>query len=144
MQGFCFPSFLDEICQVGYTECYNSKQFCTTLGIFQRLDCRQWVSIAAIEIIFFSVFISSLSRQIYQDARQIQTILFNQRNYIMFLQEICTSWFFRFLALTDQRVRYFVLLNCSCKSWSIIKTRDRFLLRYLRLKTHDTILLYSW
>ena len=62
------------------------------------------------------------------------------------------------------RVRYFVLLNYSYKSWSIIKTRDRFgicwswrfqntpymsnltkfWLRYLRLKTHDTILLFSW
>ena len=62
-----------------------------------------------------------------------------------------------------KRVRYFVLLNYSCKSWSNFKTRDRFgicrswgfqntpymsnltkfWLRYLRLKTHDTILLFS-
>ena len=63
-----------------------------------------------------------------------------------------------------QRVEYFVLLYYSHKSWSIIKTRGRFKicwswrfqntpymynltmfwLRYLRLKTHDTILLFSW
>ena len=62
-----------------------------------------------------------------------------------------------------KRVWYFVLLNYSCKSWSIFKTRDRFgicwswgfqntpymfnltkfWLRYLRLKTHETILLFS-
>ena len=62
-----------------------------------------------------------------------------------------------------KRVWYFVLLNYSCKSWSNFKTRDRFgicrswgfqntpymsnltkfWLRYLRLKTHDTILLFS-
>ena len=56
------------------------------------------------------------------------------------------------------------MLNYSYKSWSIIKTRDRFeicwswhfqntpymcnltkfWLRYLRLKTQDTILLFSW
>ena len=62
-----------------------------------------------------------------------------------------------------KRVQNFVLLNYSCKSWSNFKTRDRFgicrswgfqntpymcnltkfWLRYLRLKTHDTILLFS-
>ena len=62
------------------------------------------------------------------------------------------------------RVGYFVLLNYSYKSWSIIKTRDRFencwswhfqntpymsnltkfWLRYLRLKTDETNLLFSW
>ena len=63
-----------------------------------------------------------------------------------------------------KRVRYFVLLNYSWKSWLIFKTSDRFgicwswgfqntpymcnftkfSLRYLRLKTHGTILLFSW
>ena len=62
------------------------------------------------------------------------------------------------------RVGYFVLLNYSYKSWSIIKTRDifencwswrfqntpymsnltKFWLRYLRLKTYETNLLFSW
>ena len=59
---------------------------------------------------------------------------------------------------------YFVLLYYSHKSWTIFKTRvsfeiyrswrfqntpymcnlTKFWLRYLRLKTHDTILLFSW
>ena len=63
-----------------------------------------------------------------------------------------------------KRVRYFVLLNYSYKSWSIFKTRNRFgicwswgfqntpymcnmtkfWLRYLGLKTYYTILLFSY
>ena len=66
--------------------------------------------------------------------------------------------------VVEKSLWYFVLLYYSYKSWSIFKTRDRFeicwswrfqntpymckltkfWLRYLRLKTHDTILLFSW
>ena len=65
--------------------------------------------------------------------------------------------------VVEKSLLYFVLLYYSHKSWSIFKTRDRFgicwswrfqntpymsnltkfWLRYLRLKTHDTILLFS-
>ena len=64
----------------------------------------------------------------------------------------------------EKSLWYFVLLYYSHKSWLIFKTRDRFeicwswrfqntpymcnltkfWLRYLRLKTQDTILLFSW
>ena len=66
--------------------------------------------------------------------------------------------------VVEKSLWYFVLLYYSHKSWSIFKTRDRFeicwswrfqntpymcnltkfWLRYLRLKTQDTILFFSW
>ena len=76
----------------------------------------------------------------------------------------CETIFHLIHTVLAQRVAYFVLLYYSHKSGSIFKTRDRFeicwswcfqntpymsnltkfWLRYLRLKTHDTILLISW
>ena len=83
--------------------------------------------------------------------KMISTVVFNFCKFDPFLS--CT-------VIAKSRL-YFVLLYYSHKSWYIFKTRDRFViwrfqnthymcnltkfwLRYLRLKKHDTILLFSW
>ena len=74
----------------------------------------------------------------------------------MFVTKVCRNFCHSFYS-SFIRVPYFVLLNYSYKSWSIVKARDRFgicwswrfqntpymsnltkfWLKYLRLKTHD-------